>query len=118
MNNFSKNLKYLRLTRKNSQTEASDSIGVSPSNWNNWEKGLNYPKIELLSNISNYFDISIDDLIKVDLAGEVLKKNEVKSFQIQTGTNEQIFNDLINTQKELIGFLKAKIVELENREIN
>lgn len=67
-NLFAKNLAYLR--KANSKTQ--DDIGFQVSKRNttvsNWENGLSDPSLEELVTLSTYFEVPVDDLLKVDLS--------------------------------------------------
>ena len=63
---FSKNLIFLRNRKGVKQTEIADYLDVRPSNYNNWESGLNFPKNELLVKISRFYNVTIDGLLIKD----------------------------------------------------
>lgn len=52
----------LRKRKRVTQAEMADAIGTSPQAVSKWERGQNYPDIELLPTIANYFDVTIDYL--------------------------------------------------------
>lgn len=64
------NLKFLRNRKKLSQDTLSEQLGMSRSKYNAHENGqtLN-PPVDDLIRISDYFRISIDNLLRMDLAG-------------------------------------------------
>lgn len=69
--NFSKNLKYLRTINHIEQTELAQKLGKKGgSSVANWEKGLATPGLEILIEISNIFDITVDELVNVSLQDE------------------------------------------------
>ena len=61
------NLKYLRLMNKKTQDDIAKLCNKKNTAISNWEKGIREPNSIDLAKISNYFNISIDDLIKEDL---------------------------------------------------
>lgn len=64
---LSSNLKYLRTTYKKTQTDIAKICGKTNTAICNWEKGIRDPEILDLLALSNFFNISIDDMIKIDL---------------------------------------------------
>jgi len=49
-----------------SQEKLADNLGVNKRVLSSWEQGLSMPDIEYLNKISNFFDVSIDFLLKDD----------------------------------------------------
>ena len=65
---FHEKLQELRKNRRLTQEELAEALYVSRTAISKWESGRGYPSIDSLKEISNYFSISIDDL----LSGEKL----------------------------------------------
>lgn len=63
-----KQLKEYRITHGYSQEKLADKIYVSRQTISNWENDKSYPDIHNLSLLSILFDVSIDDLVKGDVA--------------------------------------------------
>ncbi len=63
-----------------SQEELADEIYVSRQTISNCERGKNYPDIHSLLSLSNFFGISLDELVKGDL--EIMKK-KIESIEIE-----------------------------------
>ncbi len=63
-----------------SQEELADEVYVSRQTISNWERGKNYPDIHSLLLLSNFFGISLDELVKGDL--EIMKK-KIESIEIE-----------------------------------
>lgn len=68
MNFLGKNIRYLRKQNSQSQTELASVIGKGQTTIGNWENGVSEPGVEELLTLSNYFDISVDILLKIDLS--------------------------------------------------
>lgn len=63
---FSNKLKIEREKRGWSQEELAQKLYVSRQSVSKWENGKNYPNIEVIIDLSNLFDITIDALLKDD----------------------------------------------------
>jgi len=64
---FSINLKLLRTRRKRSQADLSTVLDVKRSSLSGYELGSAFPNYETLIRISDFFKISIDKLLRIDL---------------------------------------------------
>lgn len=62
-----KNISYLRNLKKLSQQDVADALDIGRSRLGSYEENRSEPSIEMLIALSEYFMISIDDLIKKDL---------------------------------------------------
>jgi transcriptional regulator with XRE-family HTH domain len=78
---FSKNLEYLRKSRKMSQEDLAFKLGVSRQAVSKWESGAAYPETEKIVAICKLFDCSLDELLKDDI--EELRKDEVRKYTFQ-----------------------------------
>ena len=67
-NNLSKNLYELRRKNNLSQEEMAEKLLVSRQAISKWERGEAYPDTENLIMISNIFNVTLDELIHVDLS--------------------------------------------------
>ena len=66
MENFSKNLKEIRMSKNLSQKELADLLGVSFRTYQNWElldSNHREPDLAMLCKISKTLDVSIDYLL-------------------------------------------------------
>jgi transcriptional regulator with XRE-family HTH domain len=68
MHFLGKNLRYLRKQSSKTQSEIASLIQKGQTTIGNWENGISEPSLNELLIVSNYFDISIDTLLKIDLA--------------------------------------------------
>ncbi|OFI48970.1 hypothetical protein BG261_04725 [Floricoccus tropicus] len=75
-------VKEERLKSNLTQEELSKILNVSRTAVSNWEVGRNYPDLDTLVEISNYFDISLDTLIKEDteVVKDARKKTKLRKF--------------------------------------
>lgn len=70
MNNFGKNLKHLREKNDYKQGDMKTLLGVKSSTWSHYETGKSEPPMELLISISNFFGVTLNELILDDLVGK------------------------------------------------
>ena len=81
--NFSKNLRNLRLEKKLTQEQVAEKLGVSAQSVSRWETGATYPDVMMLPEISKLYGVLVDDLYKKDpegysnLAGRLVAEFEV-----------------------------------------
>ncbi len=62
-NNFAKNVKDLRISRKLNQTQLGEKLSYSSKAISKWELGTVMPEITTLKLIADFFSITVDDLI-------------------------------------------------------
>ena len=68
MHYLGNNLRYLRKQMSKTQSEIASLIKKGQTTIGNWENGISEPNLDELLVISNFFDIPLDMLIKIDLA--------------------------------------------------
>lgn len=110
-NFFASNLKFLRQRQGMEQLELAHMLGrKSSSSISEWEKGRYTPKSGILSDIANIFNVTLSDLMEIDLSlGGYLTKSQKQKTEIQAiydGLNKQnkpklitYGNDLLKEQK-------------------
>lgn len=59
---FVANLRRLIEERDITQTELAEAIGVTQGMVSNWLRGTNYPRIQTMQKIANYFNIPVTSL--------------------------------------------------------
>lgn len=97
------NIKHLRSLKKLSQERFADDLGWTRSVVGSYEEGRSEPPIERLIDLSNYFDIPIDILVRKDL-----RKAKDTSF-IEVGNKRVLFPVTVNEDNEdLIEIIPAK----------
>ena len=103
MKRIQANIKHLRNLKKFSQERFADELGWSRSMIGSYEEGRSEPPIERLIDLSNYFNIPIDILVRNDLR---LAKDT--SF-IEVGNKRVLFPVTVNESNEdLIEIVPAK----------
>lgn len=75
------NLKLLRKRRKMSQEELANELGLTRSSYSGYENGVAEPNLENLMKFSEFFNISLDKLIKIEL----VKISELEWEKIDKG---------------------------------
>ncbi len=73
---LAKNIKKLRLFKSLNQTEFAELFDLKRSSIGAYEEGRAEPKLEALIKISNYFDLTIDDIVKGELTVNQIAKFE------------------------------------------
>lgn len=63
-NHFGDNLYYLRKANNMTQTDLANKLGVTHQTVSNYEKGNRYCDLDMLIQISELFNVSIDNLLK------------------------------------------------------
>lgn len=96
---MAKNLKYFVEKSGKTQKEIAEVINVPTSTFNNWMKGLKYPRIDKIEMLANYFGILKSDLIedKGEAHRTMQKKNDILSDIILK----------LNEDEELLSMVEA-----------
>lgn len=84
--NIGDRLKLKRTDLKLTQEKIADELHVSRQTISSWETGRSYPDIEKLIQLSNYFEISLDELLKEDV-GMI---NDIKA-KTELNENKKIY---------------------------
>ncbi len=74
---FPNNLKNLRIDNNLTQQGIADSLGISRSSYSSYETGVSEPNIEVLIKISNFFNCTIDDLLKNKIDTSLIKMTKL-----------------------------------------
>lgn len=94
---FGEKLQELRKSRGLTQEELAEALFVSRTAVSKWESGRGYPSIDSLKEISNYFSVSIDDL----LSGEKL----ISIAEKENKSNIRNICDLLFGMVDILSFL-------------
>lgn len=93
--NFNEKLIDLRKTKGMSQEELSAELKVSRQTISKWESGQSYPDFQRLVLLSDYFGLTLDELVKdIDV-------QEVRDKNISNEKINSIYND-VNTAKTFV----------------
>ena len=103
MKHIQANIKHLRTLKKFSQERFADELGWSRSMVGSYEEGRSEPPIDRLIDLSNYFKIPIDILVRNDL-----RLSKDTSF-IEVGNKRVLFPVTVNENNEdLIEIIPTK----------
>lgn len=64
---FSENLKFLREKIGLNQSEIADKFYITRSAVGMWENGIREPDIEMLVCLADFFEVTLDQLVKQEL---------------------------------------------------
>ena len=85
-----KKIKQLRRERNLTQEELADHLGISFQSISKWERGDGYPDITMLPTLSNYFKVSVDELLGVselEMREKYIKINKIWAENNKTGNH-------------------------------
>ena len=93
-------LAELRREKNLSQEELAEKLYVSRQTISNWERDKTYPDINSLLLMANYFDVSLDHLIKgdVDIMKHQVDQSQFKKWLILGGISWFIFSVAFGTR--------------------
>ncbi len=116
------NIKHLRSANSITQSKLSQLLGVKSTSISNWEVGISSPDLDILAKISNYFGVSLDELILVSHNNWKLKEkiesinyDQPTTPNLPTGPCQQCQQRerVIESQAKTISLLEDKIETLE-----
>ncbi|MGB3607225.1 MAG: LexA family transcriptional regulator [Psychroserpens sp.] len=103
MKNIQANVKHLRSLKGLSQERFADELGWSRSMVGSYEEGRSEPPIDRLIDLSNYFNIPIDIMVKNDL------RQATDTSFIQIGSQRVLFPITVSdTNEDLIEIIPSK----------
>lgn len=100
--NFSENLKRLRKMNNLSQEELAEKLKVSRQSVSKWESNTAYPEMDKIIQISNMFNVGIDELLNKDI------KEVQDEKQNKINVNKYIDDFLSFISKSIDMFLNMK----------
>ncbi len=78
---FHEKLHELRKNRGLTQEELAEALFVSRTAISKWESGRGYPSIDSLKEISNYFSVTIDDLLSSEKLLSIAEKENKSNLR-------------------------------------
>lgn len=111
-------LKAQRMSLGLTQQEVADHLHVSRQTISNWEVGRNFPDIPMILSISDYYNISLDDLLKGD---ERFMDKMKKDAELVKRTNRRkifdgVFIGLLSLTV-LFAFIVSRTPDLPNQKL-
>ncbi|MCP9770553.1 LexA family transcriptional regulator [Lacihabitans sp. LS3-19] len=98
MKKISKNIAHLRHLRGVSQEYLANDLNITRSRLSSWEEHRAEPPIDLIVRLSEYFNVSIDSLLKIDLT----KVNDLRDL-LKIGGNRILFPVMVDGEgKDLV----------------
>ncbi len=98
---FAQNFKALRRNAEMTQEDVARVFGVSTQAVSRWETGTTYPDIELLPIISEYFSVSIEQLLGVEQSRRREKAEEYKN-KFQYAVERGLIDECIAVAREAV----------------
>ena len=100
-------IRELRKEKRMTQEKMAEQFGVTNRTVSRWENGINMPDISILVEISNYFEISILELIEGERKQEMMiTENNEELKVIANYADEQKCIALKNVRRsDVIGFI-------------
>lgn len=108
--NFGQNIQYLRKRRKISQADLSTELNIKRSSLSGYELGNTEPSFENLLKFSDFFKVSIDKLLRLDLR----KVSEVYLSQLEQGIDIDITGGKLRVLATTIDQNNEENIELVN----
>ena len=100
---FRENIKFLRNRKNRTQDDVSNALGMKRSTLSGYENGVAQPNIDAIILFSKYYDLSIDTLLKINLA----KLSEFQLSELErgndvfiTGTNLRVLATSVDKKNE------------------
>ena len=103
------NLKYLRHKNKLSQKELAVAMKLPRTTLGDYERGKTEPSLAMLVMLADYFDVTIDQLVRTNLSHrdlEILKNNDLRILAISVDKDNQGNIELVDTKAEA-GYLDS-----------
>lgn len=107
-----KNLKLLRNRKKYSQEEVAKELGLTRSSYSGYENGVAQPNIESLILFSDFYKVTIDELVRKDF--EKFKESDWQKidkglFSDVKGTKLRVLTSMVDqNNEELIELVPVK----------
>jgi transcriptional regulator with XRE-family HTH domain len=103
------NLKYLRKRAKISQQEFAEIMEVGRTTVGDYERGRTEPPLNLLIRMADYFDVTVDALIRKNISHqdlEIIRNKDFKVLAISVDKNNEGNIELVDT-KASAGYLES-----------
>lgn len=102
-------LKELRKEKGLTQEQLSELLGVTNRSVSRWENGVNMPDFDLVIELVNYFDVSVEEFLNGERKNEMIdKQTEETLLKVADYTNEE----RIRITRRLNGLFIAGVVAM------
>lgn len=108
---FGNFIKKLRNEKKLTQKELGEKLNITDKAISKWERGLSFPDIEMLTILSNYFEVDISELLKGE-RGEKQEVNIEKAVEEALERLEKTKKKKRKIKKITVGIISAIILIL------
>lgn len=100
---FNKNIKFLRKRRSRTQDEVAFALEMKRSTLSGYENEVAKPSVEVLLAFSDYYKVSVDTLIKVDLTA--LPESQLRQLELGydvfiKGSNLRILATTVDSEND------------------
>lgn len=105
---FTSNIKFLRKRRSRTQDDVASALNLKRSTLSGYENGIAQPGIEILISFSGYYNMSIDTLLKVDLA----KLSESQLGELERGYDAYVKGSNLRVLATTVNSVNRENIEL------
>lgn len=99
-------LKELRREKKLTQEQLAETLGVTNRSVSRWENGVNLPDLDLVIELANYFDVSIEEFLDGERKDKMVNK---ETEQVILKAAEYESNDKKRFSRRVCGLFVAAI---------
>lgn len=106
---LSSNLTYLRKSKKTSQSELADLLGVTNSAISGYEKGRNTPTFNNFLRLADFFKVNLHDFVYKDLSTgsyTPVVRDQVAESEAAYGERDQLLKLCLRRIRELERFVR------------
>ena len=106
--NIAQNLKLLRKRLKKSQEEVANELGLTRSSYSGYENNVAQPNIESLMLFSEYYKVSIDELVRKKFE----EYNEKEWGRLESGVNADVGGQKLRVLTSTVNEENEDLIEL------
>lgn len=106
---LAKNLKYLRNSKKYSQQYLAQQLEMARSTLGDYERGHTEPNIQMLIKLAAFFNVTIDDLLTLDLgdkAMEITRNTSMRVLAVTVDAEKKNNIELVDVKAEA-GYIES-----------
>lgn len=105
---FFKNFRFLVDNQELNREELSKNLGISTNTIRSFYNSNNIPKLLFLNYISNYFNVSVEDLLNKNLTIDLHKSAEFKILKLFKNHKKDLTEEQLKTLEQIILLLIRK----------